>query len=129
MTFFKKIKYFFIPTLRKQKLQILQLAQDLAASKRMCQRFEDLLTNKNASCTEAQRIFITDHAIHRYKERGGFTGTNEDLRKKMYKLLARHLLVLDKLADGEYDLDKNIVCRVKDNTAVTCMTRRGSKRT
>lgn len=126
MTLLQKFQQYIIPELKILKESIKDLKEELDDSKKMCQRFEDLLTDKNAQCTQAQALHITDHAIHRYRERGGFKGTDDELRKKIYKLLARHLLRMDKLSDGEYDLDKNVVCRVKDNTAVTCMRRRGS---
>ena len=128
MSLLEKIQHFVVPELETLQNNIIQLTEDLESSQKMCQRFEDLLTDKNAKCTQAQALHITDHAIHRYKERGGFKGTDDELRKKIYKLLARHLLYMDELSDGDYDLDKNIICRVKDNTAITCMKRRGCKK-
>ena len=126
-------KIFCPSSIEKDKtIKLLQIDLEIAIydftemSKR-AQRFEDLLVNKNASCTQAQALFVTNHCVERYRERGNFQGSTEDLRKKIYKLLVRQLLVLEKLSDGTYELDKNIVCRVKDNTAVTCMRRRGSK--
>ena len=109
--------------LRKVK----KLTTELAEAKKTSQRFEDLLANKNTKTALSQQLTITNHCIYRYKERGKFAGTNEDIRRKIYKMLARNLLVMDSLPDGNYDLDKNLLAVVKDNTAVTCKPRRGFK--
>ena len=95
-------------------------------------RYHDLLVDKNAECSQAQRIYVTDHAVHQYisrvpKARQKDLGSQEDIRQKIYKLVVRHLLVTDKLTDGSYDIDRNMVARIKDNTVVTCLPRRGRK--
>ena len=114
------------------KTQIVILTNKLRRSENHTKRLNDLITSKNTECTQAQRIYVTDHAIHQYKARvpkeaKKNLGSNEDIRKKIYNMVIKHLHTLDKLSDGAYDIDKNMVCRIKDNTVVTCLPRRGYK--
>lgn len=85
----------------------------------------DMLTNKNAACTQAQALFVTNHAIDRYKERIGYSGNDNDLRKFLYKEAIKHLATMDKLQDGKYDIAGNAIIRIKDNTICTVTPRTG----
>ncbi len=106
------------------------LAKDSKIEKcrQLSQKYEDMLANRNAVCTQAQALFVTNHAIQRYKERIGYSGSDEDLRKKIYKLTVRHLATMDKLEDGTYDIEHNVRARVKDNTVCTIMSAPGKKK-
>ena len=83
------------------------------------QRLEDLLANRNAKDIKAQQIHITDHAIHRYRKRIGFSGSNDELRRMVYKQLLRHMASMDSLPDGHYKINDKAAARVKDNTVAT----------
>jgi len=88
------------------------------------QRYEDLLANKNAQAVTAQTLYVTEHAIQRYRERIGHKGTNDEIRKMIYKLTLRHLATLDKLEDGKYDLNDIAQARIRDNTVTTIIKRK-----
>lgn len=87
--------------------------------KHKLQHYEDLLANKNAKAVAAQQLYVTEHAIHRYKERIGFNGSDDELRKMIYKLTLRHLATMDKLPDGHYKINDKAAVRVADNTIQT----------
>lgn len=95
----------------------------LKETKLLLQRTEDLLANRNAKATVAQSLVVTDHAVHRYRTRIGFKGSDDELKKMIYKLTIRHLSTMDQLPDGRYDLGKNVIAAVKDNTVVTIVPR------
>lgn len=84
---------------------------------------EDILGKNTTLATQAQTLYVTDHAVDRYVERFKSKEDKECIRKKIYKLVCRHFQTLDKLDDGRYDLDKNIVAKIKDNTVVTVIPR------
>jgi len=107
--------------LRDKEYELLQL--QLKDTKILLQRSEDLLANRNAKATVAQSLIVTDHAVHRYRQRIGFGGSDDELRKMIYKLTIRHLSTMDKLPDGRYDLGKNIIAAVRDNTVTTIIPR------
>ena len=110
--------------LRDKEFELLQL--QLKDTRILLQRSEDLLANRNAKATVAQSLVVTDHAVHRYRQRIGFKGSDDELKKMIYKLTIRHLSTMDKLPDGRYDLGKNVIAAVKDNT-VTTIVPRGKK--
>lgn len=83
------------------------------------QRLEDMLANKNVPAIKAQTLYVTEHALDRYRKRIGFNGTDEELRKMIYKLTIRHLATMDYLPDGEYTINDKATVRVKDNTVCT----------
>ncbi len=91
------------------------------------QRMEDLLANRNASAVLVQSLTVSQHAIFRAKTRLKYAGSDDDIRRRIYKLTMRNLATMDSLPDGEYELDRNAVCRIKDNTVTTVLARRGSK--
>jgi len=93
--------------------------------KHYTQKLEDMLANRNATTITNQSLTVTNHAVFRARERLKFKGTDDDIRRRIYKLAVRNLAVMDKLTDGEYTLDRNTCCRIKDNTITTVMRRRG----
>ena len=107
-------------------LQSLQLRYDELKVRE--QRQADMLANKNGKAVLAQSLTVSQHAVFRARTRLNYRGSDDDIRKKLYKLAIRNLAVLDRLSDGEYELGVNEVCRIKDNTVTTVMLRRGSKR-
>ena len=78
-----------------------------------------LLAAKNANAVSAQQLYITKHAVHRYRERIGFTGSDKDLREYIYKQTIKHLATMDKLPDGHYKIDSRAAVRVADSTVQT----------
>ena len=88
--------------------------------------FKELLANKNAKCTVAQSLMVTNHALSRYRSRIGYGGDDESLRRMIYKQTISHLSTLDKLEDGKYEIANNAIVRVKDNTVCTVTPRTGS---
>ena len=116
-------------TLRKCQKQNTELEIVCQEKQKTIERYEELLANRNAKDIHTQAIQISQHCIYRYKVRlqRKITETDEEIRQKIYRLLVRNLKTMDKLIDGTYPLDNNMVCRVKDNTAVTCMKRKGSR--
>lgn len=93
--------------------------EDLTAAKQRTQQCEDMLANRNAGAIHAQAIYVTQHALHRYRERIGFNGTDDELRKMIYKLTLRHLATLDRLPDGHYKINDKAAVRIADNTVQT----------
>ena len=104
-------------------LEISRQASDyenkLTEQRRIIQRQEDLLANKNGKATIAQQLYVTDHAVHQYRKRVGFGGSDDELRKMIYKLTIRHLHSMDRLQDGHYKISDKAAVRVKDNTVCT----------
>jgi len=111
-------------SLLQQEAQITVLKKKNQEQRHSLQRYEDLLANKNAQAVTAQTLYVTEHAIQRYRERIGHKGTNDEIRKMIYKLTLRHLATLDKLEDGKYDLNDIAQARVKDNTVTTIIRRK-----
>jgi len=107
-----------------QEKEITNLKDYSRKQRHNLQRYEDLLANKNAEAVVAQTLYVTEHAIQRYKERIGHKGSNDEIRKMIYKLTIRHLATMDKLEDGKYDLNDVAQARVKDNTVTTIVPRR-----
>ena len=91
------------------------------------QRLEDMLANRSGGAVLAQSLTVSQHAIHQSRTRLNYTGSDEDIRKRIYKLAMRNLHTLNRFEDGEYELDRNSRCRIRDNTVVTVVKRRGSK--
>jgi len=91
----------------------------LTKQRQIIQRQEDMLANRNYKAIAAQQLYVTDHAIHQYKKRIGFGGSDEELRKTIYKLTIRHLAIMDTLPDGHYKINDKAAVRVKDNTVCT----------
>jgi len=108
------------------RLQSLQLKYDALQISE--QRLADMLANKNGGAVLAQSLTVSQHAIYRSRERLNYVGTDDEIRKRIYKLAIRNLATLDKLEDGAYQLDRNSEFRVKDNTVTTVMYRRGYKK-
>lgn len=88
-------------------------------------RLEDMLSDKNAKCVTAQALMVTNHALSRYREHIGFHGSDDDLRKLIYKEALKHLATMDKLPDGKYPIANNAILRIKDNTVCTVTPRVG----
>jgi len=106
----------------EHRIEVLEKKNQL--QRHSLQRYEDLLANKNAQAVTAQTLYVTEHAIQRYRERIGHKGTNDEIRKMIYKLTLRHLATLDKLEDGKYDLNEIAQARIKDNTVTTIIKRK-----
>ena len=87
-----------------------------------------MLANRNASAVFAQSLTVSQHAIHRARTRFNYTGSDSDIRKRIYKLAMRNLAILDSFPDGEYELDTNSRCRIRDNTITTVVPRKGSRK-
>lgn len=83
------------------------------------QQLEDLLANRNVGAIKAQTLYVTEHALSRYRQRIGFNGSDDELKKMIYKLTIRHLATMDYLPDGQYSLNDKAAARVKDNTVCT----------
>ena len=116
-----------ISKLYDMSLKLDNYYNQLQSSKQSISRLEELLANTNASDVIATSITISQHAIHRARTRLKYSGSDDDIRKRLYKSVIRNLNTLDHFEDGEYDLDRNARCRIKDNTVVTVVPRRGSK--
>jgi len=87
--------------------------------RRKTQQLEDMLANRNTAAVRAQTLYVTEHALDRYRKRIGFNGSDDELRKMIYKLTIRHLATMDSLPDGEYTINDQAMVRVKDNTVCT----------
>lgn len=110
---------------REEALEVTtkKLRESLAIYQARADRYEHILSDKNAATCKAQTLYVTEHAVSRYKQRIGYNGDDNSLRKLIYKQTIRHLSSLDSLPDGRYDLNKNVVAKVKDNTVVTIIPR------
>ena len=87
------------------------------------QLLENLLANENALGVTAKSLTISQHALHRYRQRIGYTNTDDELRKMLYKGCMRHLATMDKLSDGNYQVgQRGALAVIKDNTVVTIKT-------
>jgi len=86
------------------------------------QKLEDTLSQqKTKYATEASKLAITSHAVHRYRERCGGTGTDDEIYKMLMKLLLQQLYTMDRLPDGGYDLKRGVRGTVVNNTLVTIL--------
>jgi len=105
--------------LAKLRMQSFEYENKLTEQQKTIQRQEDLLANRNSKAIVSQQIYVTDHALHQYRKRIGFGGSDDELRKMIYKLTLRHLKTMDKLQDGHYKLNDKAAVRIKDNTVCT----------
>ena len=86
---------------------------------------EDIIANRmTAQATTANKLSVSSHAIHRYRERHKGSGTDTEISKKLYKLLLQQLATMDTLPDGEYILERNVRGIVQNNTLVTVVPKR-----
>jgi regulator of replication initiation timing len=89
----------------------------------LTQKIEELTTTLSEELagkqTEAGKISITQHAIHRYRERCNGIGTDDDIRKFLLKGILKHLGATDTLSDGKYSISKGIIAIIQDNSVVT----------
>lgn len=86
---------------------------------------EDIIAHRmTAKATTANKLSVTSHAIHRYRERHKGSGTDTEISKKLYKLLLQQLSTMDTLPDGEYILERNVRGIVQNNTLVTIVPKR-----
>lgn len=113
-----------LPFVSRKQHQVIEseldaIIEEVETLKREAQRLEDMLANKNVAAIKAQTLYVTEHALDRYRKRIGFNGTDEELRKMIYKLTIRHLATMDYLPDGEYTINDKAMVRVKDNTVCT----------
>lgn len=105
------------------KLASAELA--LATQLKTIQRLEDIISNKKSQLsTTIDKLSITSHAIHRYRERHGGKGSDQDIERMLYKCLVQQLHCMDTLPDGTYDLRKNVKGVVSNNTLVTVLPHR-----
>lgn len=93
--------------------------------KEKIQRLEDLLADKkNGATTTYNELSVSAHAIYRYRERCKGKGTDEEIRKYLYKGLVRQLATMDTLPNGHYTLYKGVTGRIENNTLVTVIPNR-----
>lgn len=86
---------------------------------------EGALTDKLTMFSkESNKLSVTSHAVHRYKERYKIKASDEDVSKELTKLLIQQLYTMDTLPDGKYTLKKGVVGVVKNNTLVTIIPKR-----
>ena len=102
-----------------------QIAQEDEELKQRIEMLEDMLASKNAKAITSNEIFVTNHAMHQYRSRIGFNGSDDELRKIIYKECIKHLATMDKLPDGKYEISNNAILRIKDNTVCTVTPRTG----
>lgn len=98
---------------------VIDYENKLTEQRHTIQRQEDMLANRNFKAIVSQQLYITDHAIHQYRKRIGFGGSDDELRKMIYKLTLRHLATMDTLPDGHYKINDKAAVRIKDNTVCT----------
>lgn len=103
----------------------IRIAQEDEELKQRIEMLEDMLAAKNAKSITSNEIFVTNHAMHQYKSRIGFNGSDDELRKIIYKECLKHLATMDKLPDGKYEISNNAILRIKDNTVCTVTPRTG----
>ena len=98
---------------------------EIAFYKTTIQRLEDILAaKKNESTTTFEELSVSAHAIHRYRERCKGKGTDDEIRKYLYKGLIRQLATMDTLPNGHYTLYKGVTGRIENNTLVTVIPNR-----
>jgi predicted nucleic acid-binding Zn-ribbon protein len=71
-----------------------------------------------------ERLVVTNHAVERYKERVENKGT--DLYLMLKSKFIKYNCNLDSIPDGTYEIERNVTCRIKDNTMTTITFRRGA---
>lgn len=120
-----KTKQYFCPNSIKlaNKVRILQYALD-STTQKFTKLSTHLLNDKINIHSPIQGISVTDHAIHRYKERCGAKGTTDELRKQLYSKLIKLFATFDELPDGKYVLDKGVEGQIINNTLVTVLPKR-----
>jgi len=102
-----------------------QLSAKIVLNASRIATLEDIVANRmTAKATTANKISVSSHAIHRYRERHKGLGTDTEISKKLYKLLLQQLATMDTLPDGEYILERNVRGIVQNNTLVTIVPKR-----
>ena len=125
---FNKILNIICPS-RKQAATLYQKLQEIEQIneqyRQRIQKLEDTIAAKKTTfATTIDKLSVTSHAIHRYRERHKGKGTDKDIERMLYKCLLQQLATMDTLPDGEYTLRKNVKGRVINNTLVTILPRR-----
>ncbi len=106
------------------ELAIANYVTDIEQQRKLIQKLEDIIANKKTiAATTVDKLSVSSHAIHRYRERHKGKGTDDDISKMLYKALLEQLASMDTLPDGKYPLRKGVIGVVKDNTLVTVLPR------
>jgi len=123
-----KLLEFVCPSLKrvKQLEGIIEYITQIDEEKRVqIQRLTDTLANRKAVLTTTvDKLAVTSHAVHRYRERHKGKGSDEEISKMLYKCLLEQLATMDTLPDGTYDLRKNVKGIISNNTLVTVLPKR-----
>ena len=121
-----KAKY--VNIIQSLEIKLAEIKQEYTTLHKRTQQLEDMLANKNVAAITAQTLYVTEHALSRYRQRIGFSGSDDELRRMIYKLTIRHLATMDKLQDGEYVINNKAAVRVKDNTVCTVIPKRSRRK-
>ena len=105
---------------------IISYITEVDESKRLqIQRLEDVLAHKRTELASTiDKLYVTSHAIHRYRERHNGKGTDDDISTMLYKCMIQQLATTDTLMDGTYDLKRGLRGRIQNNTLVTILPKR-----
>lgn len=118
----------YVSIIQSLEIELSELEEKHVNLSKRTQQLEDMLANKNVAAITAQTLYVTEHALSRYRQRIGFNGSDDELRKMIYKLTIRHLATMDKLQDGEYTINNKAAVRVKDNTVCTVIPKRSRRK-
>ena len=77
--------------------------------------------------TVIDKLSVTAHAVHRYRERHNDKGSDEEIYTMLYKALIKETQKLDTLPDGIYTLRKGVAYQVINFTLVTVLPGRASR--
>lgn len=104
------------------------IVDELSISKQLTQKLADSIAQKKTiTSTTIDKLSVTQHAIHRARERHDYKGTDEEISKRLYKALITQLGIMDTLPDGVYTLSKGVAGQVKDSTLLTVLPERASR--
>jgi len=116
----------------KQVVTLNQAVKDIVytneLSRLRVQKLEDTLAQRKSDLTTTvDKMSVTNHSIFRYRERHNGQGSDEDIRKMLYKALLQQLTTTDTLQDGKISIRKGIYGVVKDHSLVTILPRHATK--
>lgn len=88
---------------------------------------ETLAYIKVNKATPIDRLSVTAHAVHRYRERHKAKGTDAELYKELYKAVVRETANLDSIPNGVYTVRTGVALQVVDETVVTVLPKRAAR--
>lgn len=113
--------------LNNYKISTKELIDKISTLNKLVDSLEmTIASNKTDTAKYIDKLHVTSHAIHRYRERHKGKGTDKEISDMLFKLLLEQLRSMDTLPDGEYVLKRGVVGVIVQDTLVTIIPKRSA---